>query len=96
MVNEDVRDKNVVFAIGPAIDGVPVVLCGITQKAWDNMQNGLSSDMDLTKAGYPFRLILFGAKSHEEIMSVISSISPKGDYVDLRHKDFKIEEPKKN
>lgn len=88
-------EEKIVFAVSPPAKGevAPVVILGIPKGAWEYMKDGMTHTFDLTKAGLPIKLILFGAESHDAAMKVLSAgIAAKGPaYLDERNKDFSIQ-----
>jgi len=84
----------VVFAIGRGEgDAVPTIVLGVSREAWVYMKDGQSHTFDLTKAGVPVKIIMFGAKDREEAKRLImagagnSQNEPMLDATDL---DFSI------
>jgi len=91
-----VREEQIVFAVSPGNgDGVPLVLLGIPKGAWEYMRDGKTHTFDLTKAGLPIKLMLFGAADHASAMKVVTSdLAAAGVTVrDERRRDFSIKEP---
>ncbi|TIL29992.1 hypothetical protein [Mesorhizobium sp.] len=87
-------DEKLVFAVSPAGqgDGVPILLVGVPNGAWEYMKDGKTHHFDLTKAGVPVKLLLFGAESHAAAMKVIDdAMKASGTaYLDERLTDFAI------
>src|SRR5579885_1315247 len=92
-------ENKVVFAVSlqGQGDGIPVVLLGIPARAWEHMKDGNTHTFDLTRAGVPVKLILYGARTHRDAMAVIETHSSlRGEpLLDARDRDFSIH-PKKN
>lgn len=90
---QDIEEK-VVFAVSPdgQGDGVPVVLLGIPYRAYKRMKNGNTSTFDLTKAGIPVKLVLYGAENHTAAMKMIEAHMAKTGtpMLDERRADFSI------
>lgn len=88
-------DEKIVFAVSPAGqgDGAPVVVLGVPKDAWEYMRDGKTHTFDLTKAGIPIKLVLFGAESHDAAMKMLNAgFAAEGRaYIDARNKDFSIE-----
>ncbi|TIM16233.1 MAG: hypothetical protein E5Y67_03300 [Mesorhizobium sp.] len=95
MMATNPRDEKLVFAVSPAGqgDGVPILLVGVPNGAWEYyMKDGKTHHFDLTKAGVPVKLLLFGAESHAAAMKVIDdAMKASGTaYLDERRTDFAI------
>lgn len=73
-------------------DGVPLVMLGIPEGAWEYMKDGKTHTFDLTKAGVPVKLILFGGKDHAEVKGMFDQMSAASGqpYLDARRTDFAI------
>jgi hypothetical protein len=86
------RENQVVFLKGKTPDGTPMIVLGVTREAWVYMKDGKTHTFDLTKAGLPMRLVMFGAKDHAEAMKTIEAIAAKDGMplLDERRKDFSI------
>ncbi len=84
-------EEKMVFAVSPG-DGVPVVLLGIPQGAWEYMKDGKTHTFDLTRVGIPVKLMLYGAKDHDAAMKMIEThmSDRKLPYLDARREDFSI------
>ena len=89
-------EQKIVFAISPkgTGDGVPLLIMGVPAGAWDYMKDGKTHHFDLTKAGLPVKLVLFGAESHDAAMKVIAdgAAARNEAYLDERRRDFSIKE----
>ena len=74
------------------LDGVPALILGIPRGAWQYMRHGKTHTFDLTKAGLPIKLVLFGGKDHAEVMAVLNKAmaDSKTPYIDERRTDFSI------
>ena len=86
-------DERMVFSVSPCVDGGLAITIGISHKAYENMQDGRCSDLDLSKAiGAPIRLIVFGAKDHNACMKVIQDAAKEANIslLDERRTDFSI------
>lgn len=87
-------EQKLVFAISPTGqgDGVPLLLVGVPRDAWLYMKDGRTHHFDLSSVGIPIKLMMFGAKNHDEAMKVMQqAIASSGDaYLDERQKDFSI------
>lgn len=93
-------NERVVFAVAPnhAGDNIPLVILGIPKDAWLKMASGKTHHFDLTKAGVPVRLMLFGGGSHTDIMKELNEAAQNAGatYRDERRTDFGIDTPKAN
>lgn len=87
------REEKVVCGISPegTGDGVPLVILGVPKGAWEYMKDGKTHTFDLTAAGVPVKLVLFGGKDHEEC----SRLLVQAGTIDARGVDFSIQ-PKKD
>lgn len=87
-----VEDK-IIFAVSHEGqgDGVPLVILGVPTGAWEYMKDGKTHTFDLTKAGVPVKLMLYGAASHQAAMDVIDGhFKQTGQpYLDERRTDFR-------
>lgn len=97
---KDINEKTV-FALLPdglKNDPAPVIIVGIPEKAWENLRAGNCSTFDLTKAGFPAKIVLFGSADHDAAMKVIETTAAQNGtaLIDDRRKDFsmKISEAK--
>ena len=88
------KEQQVVFAIAPAGqgDGAPMLLFGIPEGAWEQMKDGHTHTFDLTKAGLPLKIVIYGGKDHAEVMKIVSDHMKERNlpYVDERGIDFSI------
>lgn len=86
------KEQRILFAAGAGDDGIPVVILGIPAGAWEHIKDGKSNDFDLTKAGIPVKLVVFGGKDHSEIMKNLDHAMKQSQsaYLDERHSDFSI------
>ncbi len=86
-------EEKMVFGISPGQgDGVPCVLLGIPAKAWEHMRDGKTHTFDLTKAGLPIKLILYGAADHKAAMKMIEGhlAATNTPYLNELQTDFSI------
>jgi hypothetical protein len=86
-------EEKMVFGISPGDgNGVPLVLLGIPKGAWDYMKDGKTHTFDLTKAGLPIKIMLYGADNHSAALKMVERhIAEKGlPYLDQRREDFSI------
>lgn len=52
--------NQVVFLAAEQADGKPLVVLGISKDAWEYMKDGKTHSFDLTNAGIPLQLVMFG------------------------------------
>lgn len=87
-------EEKMVFAVSyeGQGDGVPVVVLGIPRAAWRYMRDGKTHNFDLTKAGVPVKLMIFGGKDHADVMKTLDDAAKLSGsaYEDARQKDFDI------
>jgi hypothetical protein len=90
-VTEDI-DKKIVFCLGKTGNGATLVIMGIPEGAWDHMKDGKHHNFDFTRAGLPVQLLMYGAKTHAEAMTMLQRFtSAQGITIrDERRKDFSI------
>lgn len=71
------REQNIVLAWSPETDDedARVAVLGISRAAWVNMQGDGEHTLDLTRAGIPLKLILFGAKDHADVMKRLGEMT---------------------
>lgn len=63
-------EEKMVFAVSKRGDE-PLLLLGIPAAAWEHMKDGKTHHFDLTKAGIPLKLMVFGGSSRSEIQRII-------------------------
>lgn len=93
------NDFKLVFGMTiDATDNVPFIVIGIPRQAWEYMKDGKTHHFDLSSAGVPVRLMLFGAETHDAAVELIKRGIEEGGstVVDRRDKDFSIKPPKVN
>ena len=66
-------DQKIAFALSPdgQGDGIPILMLGISQKAWEYMKDGKTHTFDLTSIGVPIKLVLFGASSRAAVVKLL-------------------------
>lgn len=86
-----VRENQILFALMNADEG-PILTLGIPKAAWNYMRNGKTHTFDLRNIGFPVRLMLFGAETHDAALKEIErAAAEKGvPLLDERRKDFSI------
>lgn len=87
-------EEKMVFAV-TKIGDEPLLLLGIPSLAWEHMKDGKTHHFDLTKAGIPLKLMLFGGSSRSEIQQVIEEHNRRQGVSTLYQpgKDFGIDGP---
>lgn len=65
------KENKIAFCIGDTEDG-PVLIFGITPKAWEYMKDGETHQFDLTKVGVPFKVMMFGAADYQSALDVLT------------------------
>jgi len=90
-------DEKCVFCIANSAVG-PVLTIGVPQAAWEYMKDGKTHNFDLTSIGFPIKLILFGAESHDAAMRTLEQAAKQQGVaiLDERRRDFDIKPPRKN
>ncbi len=87
------KEEQVIFTIGADHDGVPMVVLAVPEKAWEYMKDGKTHNFDLTKAGLNLRIMVFGGKDHESIISTIKQAQGYAEAIKAFDKDFSIKGP---
>ena len=85
-------EEKMVFAVSKAGDE-PLLLLGIPASAWEYMKNGKTHHFDLTKAGLPLKLIVFGGETRAEMQAIIEEHNRRQGLATLYQpgKDFGID-----
>lgn len=87
-------EERLIFAICPEGqgDGVPALMIGVPKGAWQYMRDGKTHTLDLTSAGLPIKLILFGGSDHADVMRQVNEVmkATNTPYLDQRNRDFSI------
>lgn len=83
-------EQRPVFAVGNDEAGIPVVVIGIPKECWEYMKDGKTTHFDLTRAGFPVKVMIFGADDHNSAVRMIQDgVAAGGGIVeDGRQKDF--------
>ena len=88
------QNEKVVFAVSPdgQEDGVPLLLVGVSEAAWEYMKDGKTHHFDLTLIGLPIKLMLFGAKDRAAVIETIETANNNRGVASLhlRDRDFGI------
>lgn len=86
------RKKQILFMLTQTDDGLPMLVFGVTEEAWNHMRNGKTHNFDFNKAGLPIRVCMFGAKDHKEAMKFMDESAKAAGVaiLDERHADFNI------
>lgn len=87
-------EKRIVFAMSPPSRRPVTLLIGMPKASQDYLMDGtgLSHDLDLTRAGLPIKLIIFGGKDHDDVKRQLDkAMSIAGVTInDQRNRDFAI------
>jgi hypothetical protein len=89
-------EQKVVFAVAyeGTGDGIPLIILGVPRAAWVYMKDGKTHTFDLTKAGVPVKIMMFGGSDQAAIKGVLAEAAARGNARDLTGVvDFKIDEP---
>lgn len=97
-MNKSEVKKQVIFAMGNDGDGMPFVILGVTEEAWKHMKDGKTHNFDLSKAGLPIKISMFGGKDEKAVMDKINKIMAAANmpYLDQRGEDFDIDKKPSN
>jgi hypothetical protein len=86
-------EEKILFAISiDHKDQAPIIMFAIPTAAWEYMKDGKTHTFDLSKAGLPVRVVLFGGGDSESLMKVLKEdLAKQGIRVDDRRgEDFSI------
>lgn len=85
-------EQKTVFGVSIGDDGVPFIVLGIPKGAWEYMKDGKTNTFDLTKAGIPVKLMIYGAESHDAAKSVLDEWNASQGIAsfDKRNKDYSL------
>ena len=87
-------NEQVVFAIARGEnDTVPTIFLGVSREAWVYMKEGRTHTFDLTRAGVPVKLVMFGAKDREEAKRILltgAGNAPGEQIVDATDQDWSV------
>ena len=75
-MKESEADNKVAVLAAVTEDGIPLVTLGVSKAAWEYMKDGKSHTFDLTAAGIPLRLIMFGGETKA---GMIESLRAQGE-----------------
>ena len=77
-------------------DGVPLVMIGVPEGAWDHIKDGKTNHFDLTPVGLPVKFIIYGGKTPEDCAAIIVKWNDAAGHetVDTRDRDLGIKFPK--
>lgn len=68
-MTKELEAKNqVVFLAAQGEDGIPIVVLGVSKEAWEYCKDGKSHTFDLTRAGIPIRIMLFGGETKTQML----------------------------
>lgn len=87
-------DEKIVFSLANTEVGQLLIL-GVPKAAWEYMSDGKTHNFDLTAIGFPVKLMLFGADSHDAAIKVMEKAAADAGValLDGRQKDFDIKFP---
>lgn len=85
-------EEKMVFAVSK-IGDEPSLLLGIPQAAWEYMKDGKTHHFDLTKAGIPLKLLVFGCEKRGDAVTIIEEHNRRQGMATLYQpgKDFGID-----
>lgn len=96
-MNKIKREESMAFALIPTVDGKPPILSiGIPAIAWDRIKGGIADTIDLTSIGFPVRIMLWGAPTHDAAVAKIFEAGKAAGVpvLDERRHDFSIKTDK--
>ena len=84
-------DQKIIFMLTNE-GATPTLMLGIPKGAWEAIKEGRTQTFDLTKAGLPIKLIVFGGEDHDDIIKMIHQGAAAGGITidDRRNRDFSI------
>lgn len=71
------KKNQVVFLAAATEDGTPLVALGVSKAAWEYMKDGKTHTFDLTRAGIPVQIVLFGGDTPESILADLKQSAPQ-------------------
>lgn len=82
-------DERPVFLIGQTPDG-PALMIGIPDACREMLKDGNSHAFNLTKAGLPLKVLIYGAKDHDAAIAVLEGYAKENNlpFFDERRKNF--------
>jgi hypothetical protein len=94
MSTRDINQK-IVFGLSPSPEHLgpgTVLLIGIPAAAWEYMKDGKTHHFDLSTAGVPIQIMLYGAADHDAAKAAIDkhNASLGVPTLDERRRDFSI------
>jgi len=79
MVDSKKPDERIIFMLSPEGqgDGVPMLIIAIPKAAWEYMADTKTNTVDLTKAGLPIKVMIFGCDDRAHAMSIMEEWNAK-------------------
>lgn len=93
MSDTPLGEERLVFAVAPegVGDGVPLIMIGLTDKGWEYCKDGKTHMIDLSSIGLPFKMIMFGTRSHAQAKQTILGHNERVTKpIDMGDHDFSI------
>jgi hypothetical protein len=90
------EEQRVVFAVAAAPK--PIIVLGVSQAAWEYMEDGHTHTFDLTKVGLPVRIIMFGGPDRAACEAWIAEHNKRlgvTDVIDRRAENLGIDTEEK-
>jgi len=86
------KDKRLVFGLSKGEDGIPIMVIGIPEVAWDDhLRKAKTYTFDLTNVGIQLKLALFGGPNRAKILDTLQVFQKGGPLLDEKT-DFGIPE----
>lgn len=96
-MNKPMRaDQRVVFGVSQDADDAILVLLQVPPGGWEYMKDGTCHTFDLTKAGYPIKILLSGCESRADAMRILEEANRQSQSATLHMAgtDFGIKDSK--
>lgn len=87
-------EEKIVFGMANTPDGKLVILIGVPNGAWEYMKDGKTNNFDLSRAGVPIQVLVYGGKDHSAVKKVVDDWNAGQGLpsLDLRREDWTIKD----
>lgn len=94
----DEKNKRLLVAMGaPATpQSPPVVIIGISEGAWKEMDGYITQNVDLTKIGIHAQLMVFKGETHDDLIRILRQAAASVSMPTGKLEDLGIEDPTLN
>ena len=92
------KEPRMLIAVGEPVDpnGVKVVILGMTEATWEDIDGGKGQDVDLRPLGIPATLLLVRGKDHDDIKLRLLQVAQELDVPSSPLADLSVPPPKLN